>query len=180
MPPFSSRQAKALLADVAAAVFALEPGAGRADKAVALGVAFVVPAAVVPAIVVPAAIAAAIIVGVGIALERGGGDRAGGADRGAHGGCCAADRIGRDVARPEAAIAMLPAAVAAIPSVVVPVAVAVDDVALIAAGVGIAGSQVGAIGVRITRLAVRGMADRLLRHRGPGQCGRQDHGGSAE
>src|ERR1700674_4376722 len=70
-PPFCVRDLDILLADVAPAVFALEPCAGLTDEAVAGGVA-VMPAVVPVGIVGPAVVAvlinrsALIIAGVGI------------------------------------------------------------------------------------------------------------------
>lgn len=71
-----------LLADVPTAIIAFEPGAGLADKAIALRIGAAIP--IVPAIVVVAVIA--VVVGIGIVIAEGrGGDRAGCADGGS--GC---------------------------------------------------------------------------------------------
>src|SRR5580704_877325 len=133
------------------AVFALEPGAGRAGKAVPLGIALV-PAAIVAFVVVT------VIVSIGATgAERSGGNRVRCPDRGA-------DSVSRDVARPEAGVRSIPAIVVPavmpaivpliIPAVVVGVALAVSLAAilrltLIAAGIGISRSLVLAIGVPI-------------------------------
>src|SRR5579884_4189898 len=75
-----------------AAVGALEEGAGRADKAVALGIALVVPAAIIAV--------AAVVIGVGIAgAERRGRNRASRVDRACGDGPGGADRAADDVAR---------------------------------------------------------------------------------
>ena len=160
------RYAKALSAEMPTAVLALEPFAGLANEAVALGVAASVPAAVV--------IAAAVVIGVGIVAEGGCGDGAGGADRAAY-------DAGRGIARQEAGIVaavVVPAVVPAIvPGVVVPVggAVSVDTMAIghppliTVAGIGISRPQVLAIGVWMS--ATAGIVDHPLRHRGSRQRG---------
>src|SRR3954452_18235015 len=105
-PPDLSRSVQtALLADVPAAVFALEPGAGRADEAVALGVGAGVPPPIVPAAVIPT-----VVVGVGVVrgTERGSCDCTRSPDgcAGHASGC--SDRAGGDVGRPEAGAAPVP------------------------------------------------------------------------
>src|SRR5579863_5007545 len=151
-----------------AAVFALEPGAGLADEAVALG----------PALIVSAAIAV-IVIGVGIAAERGGRNGARGAER-------AADHASRDVTGPEPGIVTIPAVVvptvipAVVPAIVpvrlVPVRLIVPSALIAAIGHAVAVSAGGA-GVRIARpfvqtigirkfgLAFARVRDHLLRHR---------------
>jgi hypothetical protein len=96
--------ADGLLAGVLAAVLAPEPGSGLTNKTIARGITLVVPAIVV----------AVIIVGIGIAAERRGGDRAGRVDRGICGSERAAYDAGCNIARLEAGIALV-----AVPAVVV-------------------------------------------------------------
>src|SRR5665811_1760254 len=87
------------LAEVRTAVLAAEQAAGLTDKAVALGVALVVPAAIVIGIAIA-------VVGVGIAEWRGGDRR-----RRSHG---RAGYAGGDIGRPEPAVtaAVIPSIVA--------------------------------------------------------------------
>src|ERR1700730_12305807 len=163
---------RGLLAAMPTAVFALEPGAGRADKAVALGIALG-----------PAVVVGAVIVSVGATgAERSGGNRVRRPDR-------AADEAGRDVARRDTGVRSIPAIVVPavmpavvpliIPAVVVGIALAVSLAAilrltLIAAGIGISGSLVLAIGVRIELRAVTRIGNDLLGHRRARQRGGDD------
>src|ERR1700726_532603 len=92
-----------LLAAMPTAVFALEPGAGRADKAIPLGIALG-----------PAVVVGAVILSVGApGAERSGGNRARRPDR-------AADDVGRDITRRDTGVRSIPAIVvpAVMPAVV--------------------------------------------------------------
>src|SRR5712664_2882745 len=107
--PFRLHCGKTLLADVPAAVFAPEPGAGLAGEAVKRGIplrdiALLGPAAIA---IVVIAVGIVVVVGIGIAADRRGRNGACGADRAAYDAC-------RNIGGPEAGI------IAAVPAVVVP------------------------------------------------------------
>src|SRR3954452_20803118 len=174
-PDLSHSVQTALLADVPATVFALEPGAGRADEAVALGVGAGVPAAVVPRII--PRIIPTIVVGVGVVrgTERGGCDRARSPDgcAGYASGC--SDRAGGDVGRPEAGAAPVPVV---IPIAVVGLAIGHATMPIAAISVRISRSDVLAVGVGKLRRAAAGIGDHGLRHGGARHQGRRYRRGS--
>src|SRR6185437_15800627 len=153
-----------------AAVFALEPGAGLADEAVARGPARIVSAAI-----------AVIVIGIGVAAERGRRNRARGADRAAYDAGC-------DISRPEAGVPAI--VVPGVMPAVVPIRLIVPSAPFAAIGrgvavgaggssVGIPGSQVRTIGIREFGLASAWIRDDCLRHRWAHQHRGKD-GGSAE
>src|SRR3954454_14924668 len=153
-PPDLSRSVQtALLADVPAPVLALEPGAGRADETIALGVRAGVPAAFVQRIIPQ--IIPAIVVGVGVVrgTERGGCNCARSPDgRAGHASGCS-DRAGGDVGRPEAGAAPVPVV---IPVAVVGLAIGHATMPIAAICVRISRSDVLAVGVGELRRAAAG------------------------
>ena len=131
------RQFRGLLADMPAAVFALEPSAGLADEAVARGPVRIVSAAI-----------AVIVIGVGVAAERGRRNRARGADRAAY-------DVGCDISRPEAGVPAI--VVPGVMPAVVPIRLIVPSALFAAIGRVVA---VGGSGIRISRSQVRAIGIR--------------------